>query len=162
MPSLGSSEVDTWWIDEPTVLGSSNPTTDALHDLWDAGFRTVISLLNECEQRPRYDKEVARGIGFILHSVPITDFTAPSMDDFGTFLGLVEDALSRGKVVVHCWGGCGRTGTMAAAYWIARGTSAAAAIAKVQSVNPGAVEKNTGQEQSLHDLANSRGGGAQP
>jgi atypical dual specificity phosphatase len=161
MPGFRSGEVATWWIDEPTVLGSSNPTTDALRDLWDAGFRTVISLLNEREQRPGYNKQVVSQMGFVLPNVAITDGEAPSDEDFVTFLRLVDVGLSTGKVIVHCWGGCGRTGTMGAAYWVARGMSAADAMAKMRSANPEAIETK-GQERSLDRLADSLAGGAQP
>ncbi len=48
-----------WWIDEPVFVGSSNPTTDELKELFQLGFRTIISLLDESEQHPNYDVEAA-------------------------------------------------------------------------------------------------------
>lgn len=114
----------------------------------------MISLLKEPEEWPGYDKKVARGIGFVLLGVPIKDRTAPTPQHFRVFRGLVEDALSRGKVLVHCWGGCGRTGTMGAAYWIDRGMSAKDAIDKMRLANPEAMETE-GQGRSLDDLAHS-------
>jgi hypothetical protein len=44
-----------WWIYEPVFVGSSNPTTDQLKDLFQFDFRTIISLLDESAQRPNYD-----------------------------------------------------------------------------------------------------------
>jgi len=41
-----------WWIDEPLVLGSRNPTTEQLEQLYQEGFRSIISLLDEGEQSP--------------------------------------------------------------------------------------------------------------
>ena len=59
-----------WWIDKPKFLGSSNPTTDELKELSKQGFRTIVSLLDESEQRLNYDAEAQEAIRFDL--VPIT------------------------------------------------------------------------------------------
>jgi protein-tyrosine phosphatase len=59
------------------------------------------------------------------------------------------------KVLVHCQGGSGRTGTMGAAYWIAKGLSAADAIRKVRQANPDAVE-TIGQERILDEFEEVR------
>jgi atypical dual specificity phosphatase len=140
-----------WWIEEPILLGSSNPTERELEDLYEAGFRTVISLLKEDEQRPYYDIRRTEEIGFNRYSIPIRDFTAPTLSDFKKFLDIVSDSLKQGKVLVHCEGGIGRTGTMAAAYWIKKGLSASKAIEKVRKSRPGAMEIPE-QEESLFKL----------
>jgi protein-tyrosine phosphatase len=71
--------------------------------------------------------------------------------DFKKFLDIVGDSLKRGKVLVRCQGGTGRTGTMAAAYWIKKGLSASKAIEKVRKSRPGAIEMPE-QEESLFEL----------
>lgn len=43
------------WIDEPVFVSSNNPMIDEVKDLFELGFRTIISLLDETEQRPNYD-----------------------------------------------------------------------------------------------------------
>lgn len=53
-----------WWIDEPILLGSSNPTDEQLEDFYYEGFRTIISLLDEDEQSPYYDIERIEAKGF--------------------------------------------------------------------------------------------------
>ena len=58
---------------------------------------------------------------------------------------------AKGKVLIHCQGGWGRTGTMAAAYWINMGLPAHKAITKVRQTNPGALEIPV-QEDSLYEL----------
>ena len=52
---------------------------------------------------------------------------------------------------MHCEGGSGRTGTMAAAYWIKKGLSAREAVDKVRESRPNAVETKE-QEESLQEL----------
>jgi atypical dual specificity phosphatase len=137
-----------WWVDEPVFVGSSNPSIDELKDLFQLGFRTIISLLDESEQRPNYDVEDAKAMGFDRIPIPIRDFTAPTQNQLNQFLSAVKKALQKGKVIMHCQGGSGRTGTMGAAYWIHRGLSAEDAIKKVPASNPTAVE-NPKQEKSL-------------
>ena len=66
-------------------------------------------------------------------------------------MDIVIKSLKKGKVLVHCQGGTGRTGTMAAAYWIKKGLSANEAIRKIRKSRPGAIEMPE-QEESLFDL----------
>jgi atypical dual specificity phosphatase len=138
-----------WWIEEPILLGSSNPTERELEDLYQIGFRTIISLLDEEEQSPYYDTKKMEETGFNRYSIPIRDFTAPTLADFKKFLDIVSDSLKQGKVLVHCQGGTGRTGTMAAAYWIKKGLSAKNALAKIRKFRFGAIESPE-QEKSLY------------
>jgi len=140
-----------WWIDEPKLLGSSNPTNRELEDLSNEGFRTIISLLDEDEQSPYYDIKKMEVMGFKRYSIPIRDFTAPTLADFQKILDIVGKSLKEGKVLVHCQGGWGRTGTMAAAYWIKKGLSASKAIEKVRKSRPEAIEIPE-QEESLFEL----------
>ena len=65
-----------WWIDENRVMGSSNPFTEVLEHLFQIGFNTIISLLDENEQLPYYDVERIMALGFDRFSIPIKDFTA--------------------------------------------------------------------------------------
>lgn len=138
-----------WWIDEHKLLGSSNPTIDQLIELHQEGFRNIISLLEEHEQHPNYDIMAAKVIGFKRHNIPLMDFHAPTLEKIQEFLEMVNQALNQGKILVHCQGGSGRTGTMGAAYWMSKGLTAEEAIKKVRQSNPKAIE-NHEQENSLH------------
>ncbi|HEY7319727.1 MAG TPA: hypothetical protein VIE89_19330 [Candidatus Binatia bacterium] len=42
--------MDTWWIDNPHLLGSRNPTLADFEQLRRDGFEVLISLLKEDEQ----------------------------------------------------------------------------------------------------------------
>src|SRR5205809_5556852 len=55
-----------WWVDEPLVIGSSNPSDEELGRLRAQGFGVAVSLLEENKQPPRYDKKSAEGAGWSL------------------------------------------------------------------------------------------------
>lgn len=138
-----------WWIDEPNVFGSRNPTDAELEKLFQEGFRTIISLLDETEQRPHHDVKKAEAMGFRRYSIPVGDFKAPTQAQFQEFFEIMSQA--QGKVLIHCMGGSDRTGTMGAAYWINKRLPAHEAITKMKQSNPGAVEEPV-QEDSLYEL----------
>lgn len=143
--------MSSWWIDEPLVLGTSNPTTSQLKRLYQEGFRSIISLLNERRQRPDYDTKEVGAMGFKRFSIPLEDFSAPVLDDFTAFLQAVHHALNQGKVLIHCQAGIGRTGTMAVAYWIDKGFSVHEAIKKIRKSNPNVIPSDE-QQNSLYEL----------
>ena len=95
------------------------------------------------------------------HNIPVPDFAAPTVAQIEQFLALVSASVPEKKVLVHCRGGIGRTGTMAAAYWIAKGLSWQAAIAHTRERRRYAVE-NRQQEERLREFAASRGESRRP
>ncbi len=139
-----------WSIDNDFILGSSNPSFKDLQELYSRGYKSIISLLYDNE-RHNYDKEEAVTLGFLIYSIPIEDFHEPEITQFMDFYDKLHQAQKRGKVLIHCCGGNGRTGTMAAAYWIKKGLSAEEAISKVRKHNPFAIEEKC-QENSLYEL----------
>jgi atypical dual specificity phosphatase len=129
-----------WWIDKPYLLGSHNPTNNELAQLKEKGFSVLVSLLQAEEQTPRYDIAYAQDLGYQRYSFPVRDFAPPTIEQLQQFVDLVNQQASSVKVILHCEGGSGRTGTFAAAYWIAKGMTAAEAIKHIRQVKPHAVE----------------------
>ncbi len=140
--------MDTWWIDEPNLLGSRNPAASVLAQLRDDGFGILVSLLREDEQTTNYTIAYAKELGYVWHNIPVQDYSPPTIAQLEQFLELVKSAPSEAKIIVHCQGGIGRTGTFAAAYWITQGLSAQEAITLVRKARPHAVETQ-GQEDIL-------------
>lgn len=73
--------------------------------------------------------------------LPVVDYGIPQGDGWH---GVQAQALAQlragGRVLVHCHGGCGRSGMMALRLLIALGADAAQALARLRAVRPCAVE----------------------
>jgi protein-tyrosine phosphatase len=121
----------TWWIDEPLVRGCSNPGDKDLAHLRGQGFSVGISLLEKNKQPPRYDKKTANDSGWSIHSIPIPENHAPSLEQIRDFMTRLTSLPNGTKVLVFCESGKGRTACMAAAYWITKGLTSSKAIARV-------------------------------
>jgi len=113
------------------------------------GARFLVTLMEPAELdrvglRPQIIAEAmsARGISW-LH-LPIRNLSVPNADfdwrwqTAGTDL---RDCLGAGgRVVLHCYAGLGRTGTIAARLLVEHGMVPSAAIASVRRARPGAIE----------------------
>lgn len=94
-----------------------------------------------------------RGMTFTHH--PIIDFNTPALTEANNTIASIDDALTTGEtVIMHCWAGLGRAGTMAACLLIHRGMNADYAISTVRSVRPGAIQ-SAKQEQFIKAYKNT-------
>jgi hypothetical protein len=116
--------------------GALNAYQDELSDLYAAGVRAVVCLLNIPS-----DAAVYNTAGFAFLCLPVPDGGAPTKEQATEFVRFAGEQRAKNHVVaVHCEGGIGRTGTMLAAYFISQGSTAQAAIAQVREVENSAVE----------------------
>lgn len=128
--------------------GRARPLDDELAALRDAGITTLVSLTIVPT-----DPDTTKRFGIEVVHIPVADFTPPAREQIDRFVTLVADTKTRGgATVVHCAGGKGRTGTMAAAYLVACGHAPATAIERVRALRPGAIETDA-QEQAVRDYA---------
>jgi hypothetical protein len=82
--------------------------------------------------------------------IPIADFQVPTVGQVEEAMAFITGHIAAGRtVVVHCQGGCGRTGTILALYLRQqRGISGPEAIAELRSLKPCFVETK-GQEEFI-------------
>ena len=126
------------FVDE-NVAFSRMPTQSELDEVG-RDFDAVVVLVEDYELPYSLDEWEKREIE-VLHS-PIEDFTAPSLSQLLEILQWIEARVGEGKkVLIHCMGGLGRSGTVAVAWLIySKKLSLREALRRVRSVRPGAVE----------------------
>jgi ADP-ribosyl-[dinitrogen reductase] hydrolase len=96
-----------------------------------------------------------RGRGMLWFHLPIVDVSIPSEQFEAKWKTAGEELRSMlrsgSDVLVHCRGGLGRAGTIAARLLIELGIEPGTAIARVRSVRPGAIE-TAAQENYVLDI----------
>ncbi|MFT5172013.1 MAG: protein-tyrosine phosphatase [Gammaproteobacteria bacterium] len=148
-----------------TLARDHDPSTDLINDLErivEFGARGVVSLIDDREL-------IALGIeslpvllqrkGLWWKHLPITDMGIPNADfeqHWQANSTFIREALSRGEdIVMHCWAGLGRTGTIAARLLIECGMEPAAAIIRLRDARPGSIQTRK-QEKYVLRLNSSK------
>lgn len=107
------------------------------------GAKVLVTLLERFEiaELGDLDGEARRARLRWIH-YPIADMWAPTdLASARRLVARILNALERGQdVVVHCWGGVGRAGTIAAACLVAHGTPPADAMTIVRAARGRAIE----------------------
>ena len=126
----------------------------------DWGAEIVVTLLEDFEIEevqigPLGDKVESLGMQWI--HLPIPDKQAPG-ENFAPAWAVAGAQIhaclkNGGKILIHCMGGIGRTGTIAAQILIERGIPVDLAIAEVRRVRQGAIE-TVAQEEYLAAYGN--------
>ena len=130
----------------PASLPGLSPE-QAVNQYAEHGVRALVSLVTEKELEQLGLNHLsalctARGLDW-LHG-PIQDYQAPD-PLFDRWWLMQRDSLhalldQNQGVAIHCWGGRGRTGTIAARILVERGLSPQLAIERVRQHRPGAIE----------------------
>ncbi|ASJ07554.1 protein-tyrosine phosphatase family protein [Thermococcus pacificus] len=126
------------FVDE-NVAFSRMPSDVELDEVAD-DFDAIVVLVEDYELPYSLEEWEKRGVE-VLHS-PILDFTAPSLEQLLEILRWIDARVLEGKrVLIHCMGGLGRSGTVAVAWLMySKNLRLSEALRRVRSVRPGAVE----------------------
>ena len=104
------------------------------------GATTVVCLTEQRELADRYPQYAAwlsENAGTAALMFPIPDFGAPDLDQAIELIELLLQRFDAGRcVLMHCAGGIGRSGTMAAALLMTLGVARMDAIATVAGHRP--------------------------
>lgn len=132
-----------------------------LQAIVDWGATRVISLLEPAEFRALGIEALparVHALGLQWHGLPISDGAAPDarlLHQWACLGPALESGLHSGeRLLVHCRGGLGRAGTVAAMLLLQVGacSNGEDAVAMVRKVRPGAVETRA-QEAFIHSWA---------
>ena len=125
------------WIEKPLLAALARPSDpEDFHWLRRNGIEVLVSLT---EDRPRRDW--TEDAGLLVFHEPMIDMEAPTPEQLERVVSATVKAVDRNMgVAVHCGAGLGRTGVVLAAYFVAKGMSAANAVARIRRLRPGSVE----------------------
>lgn len=136
-----------WWVKPQLLGGMSRPPLEDLPLLYQAGIRGIVSVMDEPSGIKEYQES-----GFAALWVPIIGGKAPTVEQVQQFVAFADPLLANSEpVIVHCTSGNRRTGTLLAAYLIAKGEKPQSAIELIQRVRPTA-ELREAQINFLTDL----------
>jgi atypical dual specificity phosphatase len=137
------------WVDKPNLAGLAFPeSAEDLAWLRRHGIELLISLTESPVRRDWVNEA-----GLLVVNVPVADMSAPSDRQLDHILDTIHKANAAGMgVAVHCGAGLGRTGTVLAAYLVAKGAAPREAIERVRDLRPGSVE-TIEQERAIEALA---------
>lgn len=138
-------EVHGYWVEPGRILAGEYPgdldpdrALTRIDLLVDAGIRTFVDLTDDPHLRP-YD-DVLTTIGerrdLRLHRIPrpIPGMGTVGADDYARTVAMIREATGEGGVYVHCWGGIGRTATVAGCLLVEQGWSAPAALERIATL----------------------------
>ena len=137
------------WVLKDELAGSQGPASlDDLSFLYHQGVRAVIRM---------EERTIAADSGNMVDLVdlfePVPDFTPPEPDQILRMIEFIDQQTKEKRpVVVSCYAGIGRTGTVLACYLVHRGEEATNAINRVRELRPGSIQTPE-QQAAVHRYA---------
>lgn len=139
--------VHGYWIEPGRVLAGEYPgnsfseetARDRVNALVDHGIRTFVDLTSPADGMVLYERHLTaaaerRGLSLQRIAYPIPDMGTIDLDGYRKIVATIDDATSRGGVYFHCWGGIGRTGTVAGCLLVESGLTGHEALTRIREL----------------------------
>jgi len=122
------------------------------------GVKTVVSLLTPAEEGVldlAHENRETQAQGMTFRSFPIPDFQVPDSEKgLARVLENLDNELASGtNVVLHCRGGIGRTGLVAACLFVTKGLEAEAAVQRLSAARGIPVPQTNEQRRWIDHFA---------
>ena len=134
----------SYWLIEGQLLAGEYPghrqeekAREKLKTLLDLGIRTFVDLTETADPLEPYEpllREVAADLKLEVRyrRLPIRDMGVPTSEQMMEILDCVRSEMASGYAVYfHCWGGIGRTGTVACCWLVEEGHDCDAAFERL-------------------------------
>jgi atypical dual specificity phosphatase len=144
------------WVLDDQLAGSQGPVNvQDLFFLYQQGIRAVIRM----EERT-IPADTGGHVDIVDMYEPVRDFTPPAQEQIQRMIDFInEQAVQGGRpVVVSCYAGIGRTGTVLGCYLVSRGMEPADAVNEVRRLRPGSIQTPE-QEAAVYEYAQGRTAG---
>ena len=132
------------WVIHGSLAGAQGPTNN--RDLMFLKLQTIGSIV-------RMEETTISGAGLELVDMyeAVTDFTPPNPDQLDRMVSFISDQIETWErpVVVTCFAGLGRTGTVLAAYLVYTGYTAERAVRLVRELRPQSIQTRE-QEDAVY------------
>lgn len=141
--------VHAYWLEPGQILAGEYPGNASepealrrINLLVDNGVRTFVDLTTANDPLDPYEhlvRRVAKARNLDLRRVnhPIPDMGTLEVAEYDHIVGTINESAEQGVVYFHCWGGVGRTGTVAGCLLVADGMSADDALERITQLRAG-------------------------
>jgi protein-tyrosine phosphatase len=149
------------WIEPERLIAGRHPCAWSAHDapaevreLLDRGVTLFLDLTQEGELEP-YAQHLPPTVRHLR--IPIRDFSVPTTESLVSALDEIDSELAGGgRVYVHCWAGCGRTGVVVGSWLVRHGWDPHAALAKIAQARGLGCPQTLEQRLMILDWATGR------